>query len=42
MLGHPASKYFTIGKIGEDQLHDYARRRGMSAGEMKKYLTANL
>jgi cobalamin-dependent methionine synthase I len=42
MLGHPASKYFTIGKIGEDQLHDYARRRGMNAGEMKKYLTANL
>ena len=28
MLAHPASRYFSVGKIGEDQLDDYARRRG--------------
>ena len=33
MLAHPASRYFAVGKIGEDQLEDYARRRGMPIGE---------
>lgn len=38
MLAHPAARYFSIGKIGEDQLEDYARRRGMSVEEMKKFV----
>lgn len=42
MFAHPRSRYFSIGKIGEDQLADYARRRGMPVEEMKKYLAANL
>lgn len=42
MLAHPASRYFAVGKIGEDQLKDYARRRGMSVDEMRKFLAANL
>lgn len=42
MLAHPASRYFAVGKIGEDQLEDYARRRGMSVNEMRKFLAANL
>lgn len=42
MLAHPASRYFAVGKIGEDQLEEYARRRGMPAGEMRKFLSANL
>ena len=42
MLAHPASHYFAVGKIGEDQLEDYARRRGMPVNEMRKYLAANL
>lgn len=42
MLAHPASRYFAVGKIGEDQLEDYARRRGMPVNEMRKFLAANL
>jgi cobalamin-dependent methionine synthase I len=38
MLGHPAAQYFSIGRIGEDQLADYAARRGKTVEEMKKYL----
>lgn len=42
MLAHPASRYFAVGKIGEDQLEDYARRRGMPVSDMRKFLAANL
>lgn len=42
ILAHPRSYYFAVGKIGEDQLEDYARRRGKPAGEMRKFLAANL
>ena len=42
MLAHPSARYFGIGKIGEDQLEDYARRRGMSMEVMKKFLAGNL
>lgn len=42
MFAHPASEYFSVGKIGEDQLKDYARRRGMSKQEVRKFLAANL
>ncbi|WP_321424244.1 vitamin B12 dependent-methionine synthase activation domain-containing protein [uncultured Bacteroides sp.] len=42
MISHPASSYFSIGKIGEDQLNDYARRRGMEVSEIRKFLAANL
>ena len=41
MLAHPASRYFSVGKIGEDQLDDYARRRGMPIGDMRKFLAGN-
>jgi cobalamin-dependent methionine synthase I len=42
MFAHPASRYFSIGKIAEDQLAGYAARRGMSTEDMKKFLAANL
>lgn len=42
MLAHPASRYFAVGKIGQDQLEDYARRRGMPVDKMRKFLAANL
>ena len=42
MFSHPASQYFAVGKIGEDQLADYAQRRGKTVEEMKKFLAANL
>lgn len=42
MLGHPSAHYFSIGKIGTDQLEDYARRRGFPAEKMRKFLAGNL
>lgn len=42
MLAHPAARYFAVGRIGNDQLEDYARRRGLSVDEIRKFLAANL
>ena len=42
MFSHPQSRYFAVGKIGEDQLEDYACRRGKPIEEMRKFLAANL
>ena len=42
LLSSPESHYFSVGRIGEDQLADYARRRQMSIDKMRKFLTANL
>lgn len=42
ILAHPATRYFAVGKIGNDQLEDYARRRKMSVKEIRKFLAANL
>lgn len=38
MFAHPKSFYFDLGKIGEDQLNDYARRRNMPADSVRKFL----
>ena len=42
MLAHPRARYFDLGKIGEDQLVDYARRRGLPVEVLRKFLAANL
>ena len=42
MFAHPASRYFSVGKIDEEQLADYAARRGCEVSEIRKYLVANL
>ncbi len=42
MFAHPASRYFAVGKIDEEQLMDYAVRRQMEPDVLRKYLTANL
>lgn len=42
MFAHPASRYFGVGKIDEQQLNDYAARRGLPLDEMRKYLESNL
>ena len=42
MLAHPEARYFSIGKIGEDQLHDYAHRRGLPLELCRKFLAGNL
>lgn len=42
MFAHPQAHYFSLGKIGEDQLNDYARRRGLPVEVCRKFLAANL
>ena len=42
MIAHPEARYFSIGKIGEDQLHDYAHRRGLPLELCRKFLAGNL
>ncbi len=42
MLSHPDSTYFNVGKIGDDQLHDLARRRGEKAEDLARLLAPNL
>ena len=42
MIAHPRARYFAIGKIGADQLGDYARRRGLPVEVMRRFLAANL
>ncbi|SDF57009.1 methionine synthase (B12-dependent) [Massilia sp. PDC64] len=41
-FSHPESKYFVVGKIGQDQLEDMAKRRGMARDELERYLAPNL
>ena len=38
MLAHPKARYFELGTIGEDQLRDYAARRGLPVELMRKYI----
>jgi len=42
VFAHPGSVYFNIGKIGEDQLKDYASRKKMSVEEAARWLAPNL
>ena len=37
-FAHPESRYFTLGKIGHDQVEDYHRRKGMSEAEVERWL----
>jgi len=41
-LSHPESSYFAVGKIGRDQVEDYARRKAMSVAEAEKWLAPYL
>ena len=41
-LSHPQSTYFNVGKIGEDQLQDMARRRGTTEQALQRLLAPNL
>lgn len=42
MFAHPKARYFDLGKIGEDQLADYARRRGVPKEMMRRFLQSSL
>jgi len=41
-FAHPESRYFSLGKIGRDQVSDYAARKGMSVAEVERWLGPNL
>ncbi len=41
-FSHPQSTYFSVGKIGDDQLQDLARRRGEKAEDLARLLAPNL
>ena len=41
-LAHPEAQYFNVGKIGDDQLQDLARRSGIDAAELRRGLAPNL
>ncbi len=38
MISLPQARYFSIGKVDETQVADYAKRRGMTVEEIKKYI----
>ena len=42
MFAHPKAHYFDLGKIGDDQLHDYARRRGLPVELVRRFLAVRL
>jgi 5-methyltetrahydrofolate--homocysteine methyltransferase len=41
-LSHPESAYFAVGKIGRDQVEDYARRKAMTVADTEKWLAPYL
>ncbi|MBS0150686.1 MAG: B12-binding domain-containing protein, partial [Nitrospira sp.] len=41
-FAHPDAKYFSVGKIGKDQVEDYACRKGMDIRTVERWLSPNL
>ncbi len=41
-FGHPQARYFSVGRIGRDQVEDYAERTGMGVNEAERWLMPNL
>ena len=41
-FSHPESSYFAVGKVGRDQVEDYAGRKGMAVDEAERWLMSNL
>jgi 5-methyltetrahydrofolate--homocysteine methyltransferase len=41
-FSHPRSQYFAVGRIGRDQVADYARRKGVPLAEAERWLAPNL
>jgi 5-methyltetrahydrofolate--homocysteine methyltransferase len=42
IFAHPQSRYFTVGRLGRDQIEDYAARRGLPVAEIERWLRPNL
>jgi 5-methyltetrahydrofolate--homocysteine methyltransferase len=41
-FGHPSSRYFSVGRIGRDQVEDYAERKGEELAIVERWLGPNL
>ncbi|HVV88535.1 MAG TPA: methionine synthase [Kofleriaceae bacterium] len=41
-LAHPDAKYFSVGRVGKDQVEDYARRSGVAVSEIERMIPSNL
>jgi len=41
-FAHPEARYFTVGKLGRDQVADYAARAGLETAEAERWLLSNL
>lgn len=41
-FSHPESKFFAVGKIGVDQVEDYAERKGLSKADAERWLAPSL
>ena len=41
-FAHPSSRYFGVGRVGRDQVEDYARRKGWNLAETERWLGPNL
>jgi len=41
-FSHPQSQYFVVGRIAQDQVADYARRKGWTLKEAERWLSSNL
>jgi 5-methyltetrahydrofolate--homocysteine methyltransferase len=41
-LSHPDARYFGVGRVGRDQVEDYAGRKGWGVAEAERWLSPNL
>jgi 5-methyltetrahydrofolate--homocysteine methyltransferase len=41
-FAHPRARYFAVGRLGKDQVADYAARKGLELVEAERWLRANL
>ena len=41
-FAHPEARYFSLGKVGRDQVMEYAARKGMTVAEVERWLAPNL
>ena len=41
-FANPHAKYFTVGRLAEDQIANYAKRKGQSIEQIERWLTPNL
>jgi 5-methyltetrahydrofolate--homocysteine methyltransferase len=41
-FSHPQSQYFVVGRLGRDQVEDYAKRKGWTVDEAERWLSPNL